>query len=489
VHQIAAKTSYKIPEVSGGRIRTDLLVIGGGSGGLSVAAGAIQMGASVVLVEKGRMGGDCLNTGCVPSKALIAAAKVAQSFRRAEPFGIGAREPEVDFGKVHGHVHDVISAIAPHDSVERFEGLGVKVISGAARFVSRDTVEADGLHITARRIVVATGSKASVPPIPGIRDAGFMTNENLFDMKSLPRKLIVIGGGPIGIEMAQAFRRLGSEVAVLERFSILPRDEPEAAELIREVFCEAGIEVRENVSISRVERRPDGVSVLLEDSGQPQVSGTHILVAAGREAVTNGLNLEAAGIEFDHKGIKVDAGLRTSNKRVFAIGDVASGPQFTHVAGYHAGVVIRRALFGLPAKVNYSALPWVTYTDPELAHTGMTEKAALDAGHAVQILHARLNENDRARAERETKGFAKIVLGKRGRILGATIAAPSAGEMIGMWTLAIAQKAKIGTIASMTAAYPTLSELSKRAAGSYYTPSLFSPRTRRIVGFLQRIIP
>jgi len=489
VHQQPNAGSSRRPEISGSQIKTDLLVIGAGSGGLSVAAGAVQMGASVVLIEKGKMGGDCLNTGCVPSKALIAAAKVAHSIRHAETFGIRSLEPEVSFEKVHDHVHAVIAKIAPNDSVERFESLGVTVIAGTARFLSENSIEAAGNQISARRIVVATGSKASVPPIPGLDQIDFMTNESVFDMKNLPKRLIVIGGGPIGLEMAQAFHRLGAEVVVLEKFSVLPKDEPEAADLIRSFFSGEGVDIHENISIARVERVTAGVAVILEGEKPRKIEGTHILVAAGRAAATQDLNLEAAGIQYDKKGIKVDAGLRTSNKRVFAIGDVASGPQFTHVAGYHAGIVIRRALFGLPAKINYSALPWVTYTDPEIAHTGLTESAAKETGHHVQILHAALEENDRAQAERHTNGFAKIVLGSRGRILGATIAAPNAGEMIGMWSLAISAKVKIGAVASMIAAYPTLSEISKRAAGSYYTPSLFSQRTRCVVGLIQRFIP
>lgn len=481
----------KRPVRQNGVLKADLCIIGAGSGGLSLAAGAVQMGASVVLIEKGKMGGDCLNTGCVPSKALIAAAHHAHAARVAHGFGVHASEPTVDFRQVHDHVHGVIGAIAPHDSVERFEGLGVHVIKDAAKFVDADTVEAGGERIVARRFVVATGSRAAVPPIPGLADVAYLTNETIFEIKERPEHLIVIGGGPIGIEMAQSFRRLGSAVTVIEKFGILARDEPEAVAVVRASLARDGVAVIEKVGVSEVRRDGESVIVVLdgESSFGRMVSGSHILIAAGRRPNIEGLGLDKAGIEASPRGITVDARLRTSNKKVFAIGDVAGGPQFTHIAGYHAGIVIRNVLFGLPAKVDYAALPWVTYTDPELAHTGLTEADARKAGHTVQVLTWSFEMNDRAQAERETEGLAKIVLGKRGRILGATIVGPRAGELIGTWALAISSKLAIGSIASAVLPYPTLSEISKRAAGSFYTPKLFGAGTRRVVGFVQRWLP
>lgn len=484
-------TNAARPVRTNGALHADLCIIGAGSGGLSVAAGAVQMGASVVLVEKGKMGGDCLNTGCVPSKALIAAAHHAHGVRRGRAFGVHTSEPTIDFRQVHDHVHGVIGAIAPHDSVERFEGLGVHVIKAAGRFLDGSTLEAGGERIVARRFVIATGSRAAVPPIPGLADAGFLTNETIFELDARPDHLIVVGGGPIGIEMAQSFRRLGAKVTVIEKFGILAKDEPEAVAVVRASLLRDGVILKEKVGIKEVMRSGGAVTVMLDDEGKDggQVVGSHILIAAGRRPNIENLGLEAARIETTPRGITVDARLRTSNRKVFAIGDVAGGPQFTHIAGYHAGIVIRNALFGLPAKVDYAALPWVTYADPELAHTGLTEADARKAGHSVQILTWSFEVNDRAQAERETDGLVKIVLGSKGLILGATIVGPRAGELIGTWALAISAKLKIGSIASAVLPYPTLSEVSKRAAGSYYTPKLFGSGTRRLVGLIQRWLP
>lgn len=479
----------KLPERRNGVLHADLCIIGAGSGGLSVAAGAVQMGASVVLIEKGAMGGDCLNTGCVPSKALIAAAHAAHAIRDGGRFGIHAAAPDIRFDEVHAHVHGVIAAIAPHDSVERFQGLGVHVIQAAGRFVDHQTVEAGGDRVTARRFVIASGSRAAVPPIPGLAEAGFLTNESVFELAERPQHLIVLGGGPIGIEMAQAFRRLGSDVTVVEKFGILSRDEPEAVDVVRAALARDGVALLERTGAAMVSRAAGRVTVTLDDEASRSLNGSHILVAAGRRPNLEALGLEAAGIAHTPKAITVDDRLRTSNRRIFAIGDVAGGPQFTHIAGYHAGIVIRNALFGLPAKVNYAALPWVTYTDPELAHAGLTEADARKAGHEVQILTWSFDGNDRAQAERATEGLAKIVLGRKGRILGATIVGPRAGELIGTWGLAISAGLKIGAVASAVMPYPTLSEISKRAAGSYYTPKLFGALTRRIVGLVQRILP
>ncbi len=467
-------------------IEADLCVIGAGSGGLSVAAGAAQMGARVVLIEKGRMGGDCLNTGCVPSKALIAAAHAAHGVRTSGRFGVNGHEPAIDFRAVHDHVRGVIAGIAPHDSVERFEGLGVQVIRAAARFTSPSEAEAGDARIRARRFVVATGSSAAVPPIPGLGGTPFLTNETVFDLAERPEHLVVIGGGPMGLEMAQAHRRLGTAVTVLDAGRILPKDDPEAVEVVRRRVLAEGVALHEGVKVLSVARRGNGVAVAIEADGQERtVAGSHLLVAAGRRANVGGLGLEAAGIKHSPRGIKVDARLRTTNKRVFAVGDVAGGHQFTHVASHHAGIVIRNALFRWPAKADTHAVPWVTYTDPELAHVGLRAAEAEAQGHKASVASP-FAEIDRARAERETEGFAKIVIGKRGRILGATIVGRGAGELILPWVLAIGQGLKVGAMAGVIAPYPTLSEVSKRAAGAHYAPKLFSDGTRRIVRLLQR---
>ena len=465
----------------------DLCIIGAGSGGLSVAAGASQMGAKVVLIEKAKMGGDCLNTGCVPSKALLAAGHAAQNARRADRFGIKTGKVSADGQKVFRHVHDVIAQIAPNDSVERFEGFGVKVIQGEACFIGPDTVEAAGETVVARKFVIATGSHAFVPPIDGLDKLDVLTNENVFDLGEIPKHLIVIGGGPIGCELAQAFRHLGSEVTILEMFKIMPKDDPELVHVVQGRLLEDGVVIHEDVKVVRAGGTAEAPEVVAvdEDGREHVIQGSHLLVAAGRRPNVTGLGLEHAGVNFTPRRIEVDKRLRTSNKRIFAIGDVAGSYQFTHVAGYHAGIVIRNVLFKLPAKAKLDHVPWVTYTDPELAQAGLTETQAQEKfGDAIKVLKWPFAENDRALAECESEGLIKVVTTTKGKILGAGIAGPRAGELIGAWVLAMEQGLKIGAMASTIAPYPTLGEISKRAAGSYYTASLFGPRTRKVVRFL-----
>ncbi|MEQ9560693.1 MAG: FAD-dependent oxidoreductase, partial [Rhodospirillales bacterium] len=463
-------------------------VIGGGSGGLSVAAGASQMGARVVLIEKGEMGGDCLNYGCVPSKALLAAGHAAQAVRGAGRFGVRATLDGVDGRAVYDHVEGVIDAIRPMDSQERFEGLGVTVIREHARFTGPDRVQAGATEIRAKRFVVATGSSAAVPPIPGLDGVPFLTNETVFGRDALPGHLIVIGGGPIGVEMAQAHAQLGCKVTLLEMFSIMANDDRELVDVVRRALVAGGIDIREGIKIASVEKTDTGVAVTIEDGGATgRIEGSHLLVAAGRRANVAGLDLEKAGIDHTPKGITVDRRLRSTNKKVFAIGDVAGGLQFTHVAGYHAGVVIKNALFRIPAKADHSAVPWVTYTAPELAQVGLTEKKARDAGIAFNVLRWPFHDNDRAQAERETEGLVKAIVTPKGRILGCGIVGPHAGEHIHLWVLALAKGMKAGDLATMIAPYPTLGEVSKRAAGSFFTPKLFTDRTRAIVRFLLKL--
>lgn len=486
---MAASVRRPVQEPDG--VRADLCVIGAGSGGLTVAAGAVQMGASVVLVEKGDMGGDCLNTGCVPSKALIAASQLAVQPRRSSEFGIRFDGLDVVFEDVHAHIHSVIGAIAPHDSVERFENLGVQVIKAHARFVAPDAVQAGDTRIRARRFVIATGSRPMTPPLPGLGSVDYLTNETIFELKHRPSHLIVIGGGPIGVELAQAQRRLGAQVTLIARHGILTRDEPEAVDVVRLALSADGIQLIEGKEVAGVSLTEAGVAVRLNpsDPNGTSIHGSHLLVATGRVADTDGLGLELAGIAAGEKGIAVDSRLRTSNRRVFAIGDAINGPLFTHIAGYHAGIVIRNALFGLPAGTNYAALPWVTFTDPELAHVGLTEAEARARKHRVSILTMPFASNDRAQTERATEGLVKIVVGSRGRILGATIVGRHAGELIGLWALAISSGLRIGALANVVLPYPTLSELSRRVASSYFSPTLFGPVTRTIVRLVQRILP
>jgi pyruvate/2-oxoglutarate dehydrogenase complex dihydrolipoamide dehydrogenase (E3) component len=465
-------------------IEADICVIGAGSAGLSVAAGAAQMGVRTVLVESGRMGGDCLNTGCVPSKSLIAAAAAANTVRKAAAFGVLATEPRIDFARVHDHLHEVIDSIAPHDSEERFTKLGCTVVRAKARFVNPRAVEAGGRIIRSRRFVIATGSRAAVPPIPGLDQVPYFTNETLFDSKELPKHLIVIGAGPVGIEMAQAYRRLGARVTVLDLGPMLPRDDPEAVAALRDTLRDEGIRIVEHIAVSGIARSGDAIAVERSDGGE-RIEGSHLLVATGRRPNVEGLGLEAASVQYASKGIAVDLRLRTSNRRIYAIGDVIGGHQFTHVAGYHAGVALQNALFRLPTKINLASLPWVTYTDPELAHVGMTEaQARATHGRAVTVLRSTFAENDRARAERTTAGSIKVNVGKRGRVLGATILGRNAGDLLLPWVLAISQGIRVGALARVIAPYPTLSEISKRVAGSYYAPVLFGARTRRLVRIL-----
>jgi pyruvate/2-oxoglutarate dehydrogenase complex dihydrolipoamide dehydrogenase (E3) component len=467
-------------------INTDICVIGAGSGGLSIAAGAVQMGAKVVLIEKAKMGGDCLNTGCVPSKALLAAGHAAQNARHASRFGVSTGPVEVDFSKVIDHVDSVIAGIAPHDSVERFEELGCTVLQAEARFSGAGEITTGDHIIKAKRFVIATGSRAAVPPIPGLESVCYFTNETIFENRVRPEHLIIVGGGPIGLEMAQAHQQLGAKVTVIEMGTILPKDDPDLVEVVRDRIKDDGISLYEGAKTKEILDVHDQIRVVIEHKGiEITLEGSHLLLAAGRKPNVENLGLKEAGIDHSERGIVVDPRLRTSNHKVFAIGDVTGGLQFTHMAGYDAGIVIRNALFRLPAKVNHSAVPWVTYTSPELAQVGLTETAAREKfGNNIRVVKWDYAENDRARAEDETKGFIKVITKPNGRILGAAIVGRQAGELIGLWSLAISKKMKIGAIAGMIAPYPTLGELSKRVAGAWYTPSLFGEKTRKLVRFL-----
>lgn len=467
------------------QIRTDICIIGAGSGGLSLAAGAAQMGARVVLIEGGAMGGDCLNYGCVPSKALLAAAKVAQGIRTGAP-GVQGVEPQIDFAAVKAQVAAVIAAIAPMDSQERFEGFGVQVIRDWARFKSPTEVEAGGKIIKARRFVIATGSHAAIPPLPGLEAIPYLTNETIFAQTEQPRHLLILGGGPIAMEMAQAHRRLGCAVSVIARSRALGREDPDAAAVVMAALRSEGVDIHEGHDIARLQAVAEGIEVVLNDG--TTLSGSHLLVAVGRVPAIERLNLSEAGVAFTDKGVTVGPDLRTTNRRIYAIGDVAGGLQFTHVAGAHAGVVIRQMLFGLPAKAA-TVVPWVTYTDPELAQIGLTEAQARAEHPTVQVIRQEFHHNDRAVTDGKTTGFLKLTLVK-GRPVGVTIVGPQAGELIGLWALAMSQGLKIGALAGMIAPYPTLGEISKRAAGAYYTPKLFdNPRLKQVVRLVQRFLP
>ena len=470
------------------QLKCDLLVIGAGSGGLSVAAGASQMGADVILLEGHKMGGDCLNYGCVPSKALIASAKAAHVQAHAREFGVADVSPQVDYAAAKDHVRDVIATIEPVDSQERFEGFGVRVIREFGRFISENEVQAGEYRITARRVVIATGSSPLVPPIPGLETVPYETNETIFELRERPEHLLIIGGGPIGMEMAQAHVRLGCRVTVIEGVKALGKDDPELAQVVIDSLRDEGVEIFEGAMVSEIRGEGDAIEVASKDGRV--FKGTHLLLAIGRKANTDRLNLEAAGIEPTRNGIRVDDTLRTTNKKVFAIGDVAGGLQFTHVAGYHAGVIIRSILFGLRAKASTHHIPWATYTDPELAQVGLTEAQAKEKyGDRAEIVRFDYHHNDRAIAERKTRGRIKVMVVK-GRPVGASIVGHQAGELITMWSLALANRMKMSQIAGMVAPYPTISEVNKRAAGAYFSPRLFdNPMIKRVVRFVQRWIP
>jgi pyruvate/2-oxoglutarate dehydrogenase complex dihydrolipoamide dehydrogenase (E3) component len=476
------------PALPGGELRVDLCAIGAGAGGLSVAAAAAQLGLSVALIEKGKMGGDCLNYGCVPSKALIASARRAHLMRTASRFGIVPVNPTVSYKGIHDHIHGVIAAIAPNDSVERFTGLGVKVITAPGQFISRDTVVAGDQRIKARHFVLATGSSPAIPAIPGLDGVPYFTNETIFDTREQFDHLIIVGGGPIGLELAQAYRRLGSRVTVLEAMKALGKDDPELSEVVLERVRAEGVEVREGALVEGISGGVRLIDVHVSEQGVTGVvQGTHLMLATGRVPNVSGLNLEAAGIKYDKRGIQVNKRLLTSNSRVFAIGDVIGGAQFTHLANYHAGIVLRRAVFRLPATVDSNIIPWVTFTDPELAQVGLTEDQARMRGGGIRVFRWPYHENDRAQAEHVPEGFIKVVTNAKGRILGASIVGASAGELIQMWSLALSQGLTIKAMTQWISPYPTLSEINRRVAFGYYATSAASPLVRRLIGWLAKL--
>jgi pyruvate/2-oxoglutarate dehydrogenase complex dihydrolipoamide dehydrogenase (E3) component len=470
----------------------DGAIIGAGAAGLSVAAISAGLGLKVALIERGRMGGDCLNYGCVPSKALLAAGHAAAEARGAGRFGIRLPPPEIDWAGVRAHVQGAIARIAPNDSAARFRGMGVEVIEAPAHFIGPDMIETGGRRLGFRRAVIAAGSSAVIPDLSGLDAVPWLTNETLFDLEEPPGHLLILGGGPIGLEMAQAHARLGCLVTVLEAAPrIAIREDEELVEGMRQSLLRDGVEFREGVKVTRVEPLdPAGVVAVLEDG--TRIGGTHLLLAVGRAPRLAGLDLPAAGVQAGPRGVATRADLRSvSNRRVWAVGDIADpegiGPRaFTHVASHHAGVVVRSMLFRLPARVDYAALPRVTYTDPELAQIGLTEAEARQAGHAdLTILRWPLSENDRAIAEGRPEGLVKLVVGKGGRLLGAGILAPRAGEMAGTYGLMIGRKLPLSALATMILPYPTLAEAGKRAAGDFYAPRLLSPFTKRLIGWLK----
>jgi pyruvate/2-oxoglutarate dehydrogenase complex dihydrolipoamide dehydrogenase (E3) component len=475
-----------VPAAESEVITADICVIGGGSAGLTLAAAAAALGRSVVLIERHKMGGDRLNYGGVPSKALIAAANRAHAVRTASPFGLTMPNFEINQRAVHDHIKAVIAAVAPNDSTERYTGLGVRVLQAAAQFIDKTTVRAGEQRVSARRFVIATGSNPTVPSIPGLDNVSYLTNETVFDNKDRLEDLIVIGGEGPALELAQAYRRLGSRVTVLAPEKVLGGEDPELARILLERLAAEGVNIIEGAKIDSVEGGYERVRVHYSAADKSQVAdGTHLLLAAGRMPTIADLGLEAAGVRHDETGIKVNAKFKTSNRRVFAIGDVIGGSASTQLAEHQAAVVLRRLLFKLSSKIDATLVPHVTYTDPEIARVGLSETEARAAGQ-INVLRWPFHENDRAQAERRTTGQVKVIVGKKGRILGASIVGAEAGELIQIWAFAIAQKLPIKAMTDWISPYPTLGEINKRAAARYYATVPSNPRLRKIIGFLAK---
>lgn len=464
----------------------DLCVIGGGSAGLVAAAGAAALGAKVALVEKNKMGGDCLNYGCVPSKALLHSAKVAQTMRSAGDAAIDAQVPEVSLERVMQRVRTIIQTIEPNDSPERFRSLGVDVMFGAGRFTGRQAFEVNGRLLSARKYIIATGSRPAIPDIPGLKEVPYLTNETVFDLNEPVPRLIVLGGGPIGVELAQAFVRLGSEVHLVDRKRyILKNEDPDLAQVVETRLRKEGVALHLGEAPLKVEGEAGRLrlSIKQTDGAVKWLEGTHLLVATGRRANVEHLGLEAAGVKVAHGRIVTDKRLRTANRDIYACGDVVGPYQFTHMAEHHAGIALRGALFHLPAKIEERVIPWCTFTDPELARVGLSETEAKAQGIAYQAYTFPFHEVDRAITDGETTGLAKILTAPNGRLLGAAIVGPNAGELIHEYVLALAKNMKVGDLAGVIHIYPTLAQINRRVAEQQLKAKL-TPAAKR---WMQRL--
>lgn len=469
----------------------DICVIGAGAGGISVATAAAMFGVSVVLVERSRMGGG-MDAGAVPSGALLVAAGRMRSLEEARDFGIAAGDPEVDYARLRDHFAHVARVSAANSASERLTALGIVVIEGEARFRNRHTVAVGERLIKARRFVVATGSRPAVPPIPGLAELPFLTEETIFALPRRPERLLVLGGEPTGVAIAQAMRRLGSEVALVTPRGLLPDEDAETVGLVRRALLRDGIELHEETIVQRAEafrHRPRLVLAGAAGSAETMIEGSHLLVAAGRAPNLEALEFDLAGIGSDEGGIVVDRGLRTVNRRVYAIGDCAGGAvagrRFAHAAQHHAALVVRNALFRLPVRADTNRIPRVSYCRPEVASVGLPEAEARKRG-AINVLRWPYAENDRAQAERRSEGLIKLVTDRKGRILGVTIVGAQAAELIAPWCLAVQKGFKVTEMAELVLPYPTLSEISKRVALSSYAPLAARPGIRRLIGFLRR---
>lgn len=466
----------------------DLGVIGGGAAGLTAAAGGARFGAKTILIEKsGRLGGDCLHVGCVPSKTLICTAGVWARAKRSKEFGLpGLSLPPVDLGMVMDRVQSVIDKIQHHDSPERFCSLGAEVIFGAPSFADDHVVVTGSRRISARSWIIATGSSPALPPVEGLSSVPYWTNETVFSQRKLPGRLIVLGGGPIGCELAQAFQRLGSRVIVVEFLpQILGPEDPDVADILRERLTEEGMEIHTDTRAVKAES--SGGHILLTVSpakgeGPSRViEGDAILVAAGRSPNLDGLGLEAAGITYTRGGIPTNDRMKTSVPHIYACGDINGVMPFTHVAGYEGGVALTNAVLRLPRKADYAKIGWCTYTDPEVASIGLNEKRALQEGTNYHVLEERFGDNDRAQAEGEPAGKIKMLVSPKGTLLGCQIIGAHAGELIHEWVLSVSAGVKLSSVAGAVHIYPTLSEISKRVSGDLFASKIFSEKTRAML--------
>lgn len=466
----------------------DIGVIGGGAAGLTVTAGAAQAGAKSLLIEKEKsLGGDCLHYGCVPSKTLIKTAHVYHLMKNSKEFGLpGLALPPVDFREVAKRIQSVIDTIQKHDSEERFCKLGARVEFGEPTFIDEHSIQLNGQRFTAKNWVLSTGSSPASPPIEGLDKTPYITNREIFSLDMLPKSLIILGAGPISIEMAQAFCRLGSEVTVIQRSDqILRKEDKDMAETVMEVLQSEGVKFYLNSSVLTVRDLGNEREVTIKSSTNrtTQLRGQQILVALGREANVEGLGLERLGIEFSKNGIQVDKRLRTKQKHIYAAGDVIGQYQFTHAAGYEGGVVFTNAIFHLPRKVDYTFLPWCTYTDPELASIGMNEKAAEAAGIEYSVWTEEFKDNDRSLAEGERIGKIKMIVDGKEKPIGVQILGPQAGELLSEWVAVMNGKVKLATLASAVHPYPTLGEINKRVVGTFFSPKIFSERIKKTLKF------
>jgi pyruvate/2-oxoglutarate dehydrogenase complex dihydrolipoamide dehydrogenase (E3) component len=469
--------------------RYDLAVIGGGTAGLVSAAVSAGIGAKTALIEQHRLGGECLWTGCVPSKAIIRSAAVLHTLRRAADFGIDVQGGRADFAAVMARVHAIIRRIEPHDSPERFRGMGVDVLEGRARFVSPEEADVAGRRVRSKRWILATGSRTAVPPVPGLGDGGFLTHETLWDLRALPESLLVLGAGPIGIEMAQAFARLGSRVTVVgQAAQVLEREDPEIAAVLQRQLEREGITLHLGHRATAV--RVDGgmkIATVRGDSGETEVRAAEILVATGRRPNVEEMGLEALGVEVGGNGVAVDAALRTSASNVWAAGDVAGPYRFTHVADYQARIAAPNALFPLRRKADYRVVPWCTYTDPEVARVGLTEAEARgEWGDKAGVYRYDHDSLDRALCDGEPDGLTKLVLDPKGRIVGAHVVGPRAGETIHEAVLAVRHRLKLSDLSGMIHVYPTYPESLKRAADAFVRARYSGGLARRVADLAVR---